>query len=285
MPYPAAVIIREALERAAGELLAAGNQTGRRDAELLLLHVTGKDRAFLLAHPEGPLSAEQLARYQELVARRKAGEPIQYITGEREFYGLRFAVTPDVLIPRPETEHLVEAALERIPLHAPFRVADVGAGSGAIAVALAVARPLAKITALDISPAALQVAEQNAAAHGVGERLRFLPSDLLASVAGERFDMVVSNPPYIADGERETLAAEVRKHEPPMALFAGPTGLEVYERLVPEAARALPRGGWLLLEMGAGQHVQLEQLLTDWAGISFLADLQGILRVAVAQRV
>jgi len=278
------VRMREALEQAKAVLLDAGNGNPRRDAELLLLHVTGKTRAYLLTHPHDLLTPEQLTRYRELIARRATHEPIQYLIGEREFYGLLFAVTPDVLIPRPETEHLVEAALERIPLDQPIEIADVGTGSGAIAVALAVARPQARITAIDISPAALEVAKKNAVAHGVGDGVRFSESDLLEAVGEETFDMIVSNPPYIAEVDRETLAAEVRDFEPAGALFAGPSGLEIYERLIPQAAERLRNGGWLLLEIGAGQELSLRRLLTDWNSVSFVDDLQGIARVAVAQR-
>jgi release factor glutamine methyltransferase len=276
--------MREALEQAKAVLLDAGNGNPRRDAELLLLHVTGKPRAYLLTHSDEPLTPDQFARYRQLIARRAAHEPLQYLIGEREFYGLRFAVTPDVLIPRPETEHLVEAALERIPVDQRFEIVDVGTGSGAIAVALAVARPQARITAIDISPAALDVAKKNAVSHGVGERVRFSESDLLEAVGEETFDMIVSNPPYIAEVDRETLAAEVRDFEPAGALFAGPSGLEIYERLIPQAAERLRNGGWLLLEIGAGQELSLRRLLTDWNSVSFVDDLQGIARVAVAQR-
>jgi len=279
---PSGVSLRDALDCAVAELTTCDLANGRRDSELLLLYVLGIDRTFLLAHPEFPLTEEQLARYRKLIARRKASEPIQYITGEREFYGLRFNVTPDVLIPRPETEHLVEAALERIPVDVPTRIADVGTGSGAIAVALAVARPLAQIRALDISPAALKVAESNASAHTVADRIAFCKSDLLDEIKSGELDMVVSNPPYVSNRERTTLDAEVRNYEPPTALFSGPTGLEIYERLIPQAARALRPGGWLLMEIGAGQHLQLRLLLEGWEEVSFIPDLQGIPRVAVA---
>jgi len=280
---PSSVLPRDAIDRAAVELAAGGLATACRDSQLLLLHTLDVDRAFLLAHPERPLSEEQIARYRQFIARRKAAEPLQYITGEREFYGLRFVVTPDVLIPRPETEHLVEAALEHIPVDAPMRIADVGTGSGAIATALAVARPLAQITALDISPAALKVAESNASAHGVADRIQFREADLLGGMGEGWLDMVVSNPPYIADGERDTLDAEVRNYEPAAALFAGPTGLEMYERLVPQAARVLRPGGLLLMEIGAGQQLQLQLLLEGWQEVSFLPDLQGTARVAIAR--
>ncbi len=273
----------EALEQSSAELTAAGVASARRDSELLLLHILDVERSFLFAHPEYQLTEAQAAAYQQILSRRCRHEPIQYITGEREFYGLRFRVTADVLIPRPETEHLVEAALERTPEGSPFRIADVGTGSGAIAVALAVERPLAQVTALDISRAALKVAESNAAIHELADRIQFREADLLEGIADHSFDMVVSNPPYIADGERDTLDIEVRDYEPAGALFAGPTGLEIYERLIPRAARALRPGGWLLMEMGAGQQLQLRRLLEGWKEISVVPDLQGIARVMIAR--
>jgi release factor glutamine methyltransferase len=266
------------------QLKQAGVRNPERDAELLLLYTTGLSRTDLITKPEHGLTADEENRYREAIARRAHSEPVQYITGEREFYGLRFAVTPGVLIPRPETEHLVEAALERIPPNTPFRIADVGTGSGAIAVALAVARPLAKIAAIDISPAALRVATQNASAHGVAERIEFVEADLLDGIAARSFDIVVSNPPYIADGERETLDAEVKDYEPANALFAGPTGLEIYERLIPQASHVLQPGAWLLMEVGAGQQLQLSRLLKGWSNIGFVPDLQGIPRVVLAER-
>jgi release factor glutamine methyltransferase len=275
--------LRRSLADASQILQRAGNKNPAKDAELLLFHATGLSRTDLITQPERQLTAAESTKYRELIARRERSEPIQYITGEREFYGLRLVVTPDVLIPRPETEHLVEAALERIPPNAPFRIADVGTGSGAIAIALAVARPSAKITAVDISPAALEVAKQNASAHQVVERIEFVAANLLDGFESSNFDMVVSNPPYIASGERETLDAEVREFEPAMALFAGPTGLEIYERLVPQAAHALRPGGWLLLELGVDQHLPLQRLLQDWKEVSFVPDLQGISRVVVAR--
>jgi release factor glutamine methyltransferase len=247
------------------------------------MHAIGRDRTYLLTHPEAQLTSEQAAVYEEWLARRERHEPIQYIIGEQEFFGLKLRVTPDVLIPRPETEHLVEAALERLERNAPLRIADIGTGSGAIAVALAHALPMAHLTALDISPAALAVARSNAEIHSVSGHIRFCESDLLEAVAGESFDMIVSNPPYVA--ENEILEAQVRDYEPTSALFAGATGLDVYERLIPQAQAALKLGGWLLLEIGHGQRDALAQLLSGWSSVSFVADLQAILRVACAQRV
>jgi len=247
------------------------------------MHVLGRDRAYLLTHPETILSPEQAALYEEWLSRRARHEPVQYIIGEQEFFGLKFRVTPDVLIPRPETEHLVEGALACIERESTPRIADIGTGSGAIAVALAHALPNAQVTALDNSPAALAVARGNAGMHGVGERIRFIESDLLTAVHGEHFDMIVSNPPYVAAGEE--LEAQVRDYEPPSALFAGEDGLDIYRRLIPQAFAALKPGGWLLLEIGYGQRDALAQLLSQWTSLSFIADLQGIPRVACAQRV
>jgi release factor glutamine methyltransferase len=216
--------------------------------------------------------------------RRAAHEPIQYILGEQEFFGLNFAVTPDVLIPRPETEHLVEALLARVPHDQPVRIADVGTGSGAIAVVSAHSLPLAHVTALDILEAALAVARRNAETHQVTNRVRFLKSDLLSAVAGERFDAIVSNPPYVAEVDCDSLEPQVRDYEPAVALFGGSSGLEVYERLIPQADEALHPGGWLLMEMGLGQRNALKQLLSGWTDVSFVDDLQGIPRVACARR-
>jgi len=212
--------------------------------------------------------------------RRLRSEPMQYITGQQEFYGLAFEVSPDVLIPRPETEHLVEAVLKHVKPNA--SIIDVGTGSGAIAVALAHALPQAQVTAVDLSPAALQVARRNAQRNAVSDRVTFLQSDLLVAVEGGDFDAIVSNPPYVADAE--VLEPQVSNYEPHAALYAGPTGLEVYERLVPQAGKLLKPQGWLLLEIGSGQQAAVEALLHDWSALSFVRDLQGIPRVIQAQK-
>jgi release factor glutamine methyltransferase len=258
--------------------LAAVSQNARLDAELLLGAVLGVPRTTVFAHPERPLSAEESARFEHFLARRLAAEPMQYITGTQEFFGLPFEVSPAVLIPRPETEHLVEAALA---LEAGPRIVDVGTGSGAIAVALAKAISGAHITAVDNSPAALEVARRNASRHGVTSQIDFVLADLLTKSEESSFDAVVSNPPYIADDE--ILEPQVRDYEPHSALFSGPTGLEVYRRLIPQAAKALRPGGWLLLEIGHGQQSALETLLTSWQDVRFIADLQGIPRVVEAR--
>ena len=256
---------------------------GRADAMLLLMHVLQYTRAEILGWPERILLPEEEQRYRRLLDERAGGKPMQYIIGTQEFWGLPFLVTQDVLIPRPETEHLVEAAIERLQAHPAPRIVDVGTGSGAIAVALAHALPHAQVTATDVSDAALDVAQENAARNGVAARIRWMQCDLLVGVLHEKFDAVVSNPPYIADTERMTLAAEVRDHEPSTALFAGETGLEIHERLIPQAARVLAPGGWLLMEIGHGQQAALERLLAGWLYVAFVKDLQGIARVVSAQ--
>ena len=276
----AAENLRSILDEAAARL--DGSPTARRDAELLLMRAAGRDRAWILTHPEASLTPEQSAQLEDWIARRAQHEPIQYILGETEFYGLAFTVTPDVLIPRPETEHLVEATLEKVEPDAPVRICDIGTGSGAIAVALAHALPGARVMALDICPSALEVAAGNARRHGVAERITFLESDLLSALRDERFDVFVSNPPYVSDDE--VLEAQVRDYEPHAALFAGPTGLEIYERLIPQAHEVLVPGGWLLMEIGHGQRDALAALLGTWDGVEFCADLQGIPRIAIAQR-
>jgi release factor glutamine methyltransferase len=258
----------------------------RMDAETLLLHVLGRNKAWLLAHLGDELPEDQAAQFNEFIERRHRGEPIQYITGEQEFYGLPFRVTPDVLIPRPETEHLVEKALELAGGFDRPRIVDVGVGSGAIAVALAYKLPEARMTALDISPAALEVASGNAERNGVLDRVRFLQSDLLTSVVDERFEMVVSNPPYVPTADRDSLSVEVREHEPALALFAGEDGLDIYRRLIPAAFAVLEAGGFLLMEIGYGQSVAVGAQLQEagFERIEFVPDLQGIPRVACGQR-
>jgi release factor glutamine methyltransferase len=256
----------------------------RPDSELLLLHLLQRDRAYLLTHLDEILTAEGAVRYYALVDRRLAGEPIQYILGETEFYGLPFQVTRDVLIPRPETEHLVEQAIALAGRFPQPRIVDIGTGSGAISVSLAHKLPQAQLTAIDISPAALAIAEKNAKLNEVP--IRFLCGDLLAPVAAESFEIVVSNPPYVPAADRDSLAVEVREYEPGLALFAGDEGLEIYRRLIPEAFAVLVPGGFLALEIGFGQSPAIADLLAAYGfrQIEFVPDLQGIPRVACAQR-
>ncbi len=282
------------------KLLAEGPHPtrARRDAETLLLHVLRQaspetNLAWLIAHDSEPIEPERAAELCDLVERRLAGEPIQYITGEAEFYGLSFHLNRDVLIPRPETELLVEKAiafvgkLRQTNEASEPRIVDVGTGSGAIAVALAHALPFAEIAATDISAPAIAVARSNAARNGLADRIRFLEGDLLAPVAGEQFDLIVSNPPYVAEGDRAALDIEVRNYEPAQALFAGGDGLAIYRRLIPASFTSLAAGGILLLEIGYGQREAIDALLEicGFKEIEFFSDLQGIPRVAKAQRI
>lgn len=265
-----------------GSALLAALAIARRDAEFLLMHAIGCDRAYLLTHPQTELTPEQSASYGRWLARRARNEPVQYIIGEQEFYGLKFRVTPNVLIPRPETEHLLEAALARADKDATLRIADVGTGSGAIAVVLAHALPNAEVIAMEISRAALDVARENAEKHGVGARIEFVQSDLLEAVGGESFDLIVSNPPYVATVE--LLEPQVRDFEPGLALYAGVDGLDVYRRLIPQACVALEPRGWLLMEIGHGQREDLAEMLAAWDNVDFTDDLQGIPRVVCARK-
>jgi release factor glutamine methyltransferase len=290
--------LRLALD-AAEKILVEGPHPARarRDAETLLLDALRRNApeanpAWLIAHDADPLAPDRAAAFCDAIERRLAGEPIQYIVGEAEFYGLPFLVNRDVLIPRPETELLVEKAIASAEglrqsgeIPSP-RIVDTGTGSGAIAVTLAHNLPFVEITATDISAAALAVARANAARHAVADRVRFLEGDLLAPVAGERFDVVVSNPPYVAAGDRTMLDVEVRDYEPAQALFAGRDGLELYRRLLPASFNALTPGGILLLEIGYGQQEALHALLMKegFIGIEFFSDFQGIARIVVAQR-
>lgn len=266
-------------------------ERARRDAELLLLHILrkthpGRNRAWLIAHADSPISPDANDELGALIQRRLTGEPIQYIIGETEFYGMPFRVTPDVLIPRPETEHVVETAIELAKRFSRPRIVDVGCGSGAIAVALAHSLPGARVTATDISSPALEIARENAARNGVADRIRFIQGDLLWPVAGERFELIVSNPPYVAIADRESLAVEVREFEPAQALFAGEAGLDVIRRLIPAAFEALVPGGRLVMEFGYGQWPAIGALLVEsgFEQVEAVCDLQGIPRVACSRR-
>lgn len=261
-------------------------ERARQDAESLLRHLMGKDKAWLIAHWEDELRDEQATDYLELIERRYLGEPIQYIAGVTEFYGLPFRVTPGVLIPRPETELLVESVLNLAERVQAPRIVDVGTGSGAIAIALAHQLPNADITAIDISSQAIDIARQNAGRNSVSDRISFLKGDLLAPVAERQFDIVASNPPYVPTTDRASLAVEVREHEPALALFAGDDGFDVYRRLIPAALAALVSDGYIALEIGFGQSTQIGELLSSsgFHEVDFLRDLQNIPRVAIAQR-
>jgi release factor glutamine methyltransferase len=295
--------IREALKTGIAKLRDGNIHAYTLAAELLLLHATSKDRAWLYAHPEEPLSAAQEQQFLEMVARRAAGEPVQHLTGHQEFWGLDFLVTPDVLIPRPETEHLIEVALDRLALRevregrpqategAGLLIADVGTGSGCIAIALAKHLPKATFYASDISEAALDVARRNAAKHGVLQQIAFAHDNLLGNaVSGDdraaRFDAIVSNPPYIGLREAADLDPEVRDHEPAAALYGGQEGYEFYGALVAQAAAHLVDGGLLVLELGYNSLPAVAPLLEgpEWTRPGITSDLAGIPRIIAAER-
>jgi release factor glutamine methyltransferase len=255
------------------------------NAELLLMFTLGSDRAYLYAHPERELTAEEASRYRAALDERARGVPAQYITGHQEFWGMDLIVTPSVLIPRPETEHVIEAVLECVGLRAAgsLRIADVGTGSGAIALALAKELPHAEIQAIDISAAALEIARANAARYQLGRRINFREADLLTGTDDGFFDFVVSNPPYVGDSEEDSVQLEVRKFEPRGAVFAGPSGLEVIARLIPQARAALKPGGWLVMEISGTIAEEVARLLVDWKEVQIRPDLQSIPRVVQAR--
>jgi release factor glutamine methyltransferase len=290
-------------------------------AELLLLHVLGRDRAWLYAHPEEQINSEELDTFLDLIARRANGEPTQHLTGKQEFWSLEFEVTPDVLIPRPETEHVIEVALDRLALRElragrpqktngdGFLIADIGTGSGCLAIALAKELPAATIYATDISAAALAVARRNAIRHGVEKRIHFVESDLSRPLAADfssgqsgtgaetdsagrdalretAFDLMVSNPPYIPARDASKLAREVRDHEPAVALYGGEEGYELYAGLIALAERHLKPGGIFVAELGHDSLPAVQPLLDarQWTAVGVSNDLAGIPRVIAAER-
>ena len=270
------------------------------NADLLLRFVLDCDRAYLFAHPERELTAQEESRYQSVLAERSRGVPAQYITGHQEFWGMDLIVTPAVLIPRPETEHVIENALELLalkgPSHkeeasgagtatgvSPIRIVDVGTGSGAIALALAKELPKAEIHATDISAAALEIARANAARHQLERRIHFYQMDLLGNLSPP-FDLVVSNPPYVGESEEDQVQQEVRKFEPGSAVFAGATGTEVIARLIPQVRASLRPGGWIVLEISGTIVDRIRHLLEGWESIEVIDDLQSIPRVIRARK-
>ncbi|MFN2596514.1 MAG: peptide chain release factor N(5)-glutamine methyltransferase [Pyrinomonadaceae bacterium] len=281
-----ATTVGRALREAAESLRESGVGDARRDAATLLAATVARDLAFLIAHSDDALTPAQLSLFRERVSRRAAGEPLQYVTGRQEFFGLDFEVTPAVLIPRPETELLVETALELLretddARGAPL-ICDVGTGSGCVAVALLHERKGARAVAVDISTDALRIAARNAARHGVFDRLALVASDCFAALdaASSRFDLVASNPPYVAEGDLGGLQREVREHEPRVALTPGGDGLCVIRRLVNDAPRFLTPRGHLVMEIGFNQHEAVRRL-TDprvWTVLDIHRDLQGIPR-------
>jgi len=290
------VQLKAALTAAIDRLTANQVPSPRLNAELLLMFMLGCDRAYLFAHPERELNAEEQNRYQAALAERARGVPAQYITGHQEFWGMDLIVSPAVLIPRPETEHVIENVLDcvgRAPLRqaqgklspaSPLRIADVGTGSGCIALALAKELPKAEIHGIDVSAAALEIARANAARHQLDSRIQFHHADLLADFKDNSFDFVVSNPPYVGESESDQVQLEVRKFEPRNAVFAGPTGLEVIARLIPEALGVLKPGGWLVMEISGTIAGEVQTLLKGWDEVSIRPDLQSIPRVAQARK-
>lgn len=287
--------IAQAIVEAAQILRKAGVPEARREAGSLLAHIIGRDRTFLITHADDTLAVNDVERYNELVARRASGEPLQYLTGWQEFYGLEFEVTPDVLIPRPETELLIEKALlllkektDAEKTGAPT-ICDVGTGSGCIAVTLLHKLPRARATALDISTSALRVAARNAARHNVSERLTLIESDCFAALEGTtaQFDLIASNPPYINEADLFNLQREVREHEPRIALTPGADGLRMIRRLLADAPRFVKHGGYLLIEIGYDQHAAVEQMIDAkiWQLLDIHKDLQGIPRTVALRRV
>jgi len=285
------VQLRQTLNAAVERLTSAGVPSPRMNAELLMMFTLECDRAYLYAHPERELTPDETQRYDEAVARRATGVPAQYITGHQEFWGLDLIVSSAVLIPRPETEHVMETVLQLAkadgrdrPPPDNLRLVDVGTGSGAIALALAKQLPSAEIHATDISSEALEVARANAARHELTSRITFHRADLLNGLPHGEFDFVVSNPPYVGESEEDSVQLEVRKFEPRNAVFAGPTGLEVIERLIPQAQTALRPGGWLVFEISGTIAEAVRHRLAGWAEIQLTNDLQGIARVAAARK-
>jgi len=278
--------ISDLLREASQALRDAGVPEARREAGSLLSHVIGKDRTFLISHAEDIVAGDDLARFREAVARRASGEPLQYITGVQDFYGREFRVTTDVLIPRPETELLVEAALEVIAHKPAPLICDVGTGSGCIAITLVCERTDARAVAVDVSAPALAVAEDNSRRHGVSDRMRFTISDCFESVDRTAFDLVVSNPPYVAAAALSGLQREVRDHEPLVALSSGADGLDVIRRLLRDAPAFLKTDGYLIMEIGFDQGEKVQRLINEnlWRLDEIRPDLQGIPRIVLVQK-
>jgi release factor glutamine methyltransferase len=299
--------VRNALKTGVAQLREAAVPSFTLAAEQLLLHAAAQDRAWLYAHPEQNLPEQITNLYFAMIARRAKGEPTQYLTGKQEFWGLEFEVTPAVLIPRPETEHVIEVTLDRLALRElragrpqktigqGLKIADIGTGSGCIAVALARELSAATIYATDISTAALEVAVRNAIRHNLLDRIHLVESDLLGLFSNAvprpghepvRLDLIVSNPPYIGRREAPTLAREVRDHEPHEALFGGEQGYELYGALISQSASLLAPGGILVLELGYDSLPAVRPLLdaADWRNVGVTDDLAGIPRVIAAER-
>jgi release factor glutamine methyltransferase len=285
------VTLKQALSSAINRLAEQQVPSPRMNAELLLMFTLVCDRAYLYAHPERELSVEVHSCYEAALAERARGVPAQYITGHQEFWGMDLIVSPAVLIPRPETEHVVETVLDLIKPapgsprpEARSRIIDVGTGSGCIALAIAKELPQAEIFATDISPQALEIARANAARLQLASRICFKEGDVLVELEDGSFDFVVSNPPYVGDSEEDQVQLEVRKFEPHSAVFAGHRGTEVIERLIPQAHAALKPRGWLVMEISGTIAEGVKELLRGWNEVQIKPDLQSIPRVALARK-
>ena len=283
---PEQTSIANSLREASQALEARGVPESRREAGSLLSFVIGKDRTFLISHADDSLEEPEVDRFREVVARRAEGEPLQYITGVQDFYGREFRVTPDVLIPRPETELLVEAALEVIADVRGPSICDVGTGSGCIALTLLCERTDARAVAVDVSEAALKVAAQNAHVLGVGDRIELKISDCFDGLDRTTFDLIVSNPPYVSSAALPALQREVRDHEPLVALSPGADGLSVIRRLLRDAPGFLNAGGHLIMEIGFDQGETVQSLIDTklWRLVEIRPDLQSIPRILVVQK-
>ena len=279
--------IRTILQRAARDLNASGSPSSRLDAEVLLMRFLRMDRLQLSMQPERELAGEETAGFARWVERRRLGEPVAYILGDKEFWSLRFDVGREVLIPRPETECLIEEILRFYrPPGEGLRVLDIGTGSGAIGVVLARELPAARVAATDISPGALAVARRNALAHGVADRMEFFQGDLFAALSGD-FDIICSNPPYIPEDKYDLLPAGIRNFEPQGALIAGPDGMAFHRKIIREGVHRLKTGGRIFLEIGEGQRDRVAALFREESGygdIDFRKDYGGVDRVASARR-
>jgi release factor glutamine methyltransferase len=282
------ISIADAMREGAATLNDAGLAEARREASGLLEHVIARDRTFVLSHPEHPLTEAELKTFRELMLRRASGEPLQYITSHQSFFGLDFEVAKGVLIPRPETELLVEIALELLQEASTPLICDVGTGSGCIAIALLHTRPDTQAVAIDISTAALEIAKRNAQHHYVDSRLTFVQGDCFSSLSADMFsfDLIASNPPYVSEKELAGLQREVRNHEPIEALAGGGDGLDVVRRLLAESSSFLKSGGHLLIEIGFSQGDAVRALIDQrvWRLQDIRPDLQGIPRIVVLQK-
>jgi release factor glutamine methyltransferase len=282
--------LKQAVDSAYQLFLENDVPSPRLNAELLLMFALNCERSYLYAHPERELTADEQSRFDEVIRERARGCPTQYITGHQEFWGLDLLVSPAVLIPRPETEHVVETVLELIKDYrfdgpGRLRMLDVGTGSGCIALALASELPHVEIHACDISEEALEMARVNAARLAFGGKVLFRKSDLVALYANQQFDFVISNPPYVGEIDADKVQKQVREFEPRIAVFSGHEGMDIYRRLIPEAKSVLRPGGWFVTEIGYFEEAKVRDLLTGWADIQVTADLQGIPRVVAARKI